>query len=395
MRRSIRAGLCALLLLLALTPAPVGAAWDDGLTFLAVNVRMLSLSEFMPITVNNSVYVPVTVFDAATNGGVSLGVYGAMNKTLNCYTMYSSSRNLIFDLSTGTSSDYPLDAGGEAKDPKCLVRNGKIYVSAYLVCKYFDLDYSYVATTPYKYPLVRIRTKDSPYPSAEAFTSAANSAMLNILNDYYAVVSAKPPAAVTPVPSPSPTSTPVPGLDDRSGTAFQLALRFDTGQAGQAVLDTLEGEGRTALLLFPADGLEGQDDLIRRALGEGHTIGLLVPGDSAEAARAAIEEGNRLLGHIGRVRTRIVLADGATAATLQALKGDGWLCWTGGIDGVPNGRTSYSTSTEVLRQAGAKTGVARVTMDDSSAGAASLRTVLRTVRQEKYNYRLVVETELG
>ncbi|NCB63843.1 MAG: hypothetical protein EOM52_09595 [Clostridia bacterium] len=395
MKKKLAAFLCAAALFCGLALPEAMAAWDDGLIFIAVNIRLLPLAEFMPITVNGSVYVPVTVFDANSNGGVSLGVYnGGINKTFNTYTLYNNaSKFLTFDLSTGNSYDYYPD--GAQQNCRAVVRNGKIYVSLNAVCRYFDLDSSYTNPAYRNYPMVRIKSKDSPlYSDTEFVNAASTSAMLSTINEYYKTVTQEQPAApVIPAPTPSGSVTPAPSDVNHSNIVFRLAVRMETGQAGGAILDVLRGEGRSALLLFTPEQIAAQDDLVRRAIGEGHSIGLLVPGGSAKEAQEGIRRGNELLSHVGRIRTRMILADGADAATRKTLEEEGWLCWNGNIDGVPGRRTGYTTANEVMKLAGEKKSLAAVTMDDSTASGTAISTILRTLRQEKFSYRAMVETE--
>lgn len=405
MKKRLAALVCALLLCFALTPTPAGAAWDDGLMFLAINVKMLPLAEYIPIKINGSIYVPISVFDASTNGGVSLGLFGGMNKGQNTYTLYNTNvkdptvalKNLVFDLSTGLSYDYLPQDGGTQQDPQAAIRNGKVYVTAFAVCRYFGLDYTYrPSVAQYSYPMVRIKSRDTALPDDEAFINAAsNAAMLTVLNDYYrAVVPQAPATTAAPVFTPPPQASPEPGDTDKSGVTFQLAFRCETGAAGGEILDALAADGRAAVLFFPPEALATQDDLVRRAMGEGHAVGILVPGESAQAAEEAIAEGNRLLAHVGRARTRMIFPAGADAATVQTLEDGGWLCWSGNIDGVPGARSGYGTAQEVLRRAGEEKRRVRVTMDDSTSAAAALPTILRMVREEKYNYRPTVETTI-
>ena len=51
---------------------------------------------------------------------------------------------------------------------------------------------------------------------------------------------------------------------------------------------------------------------MRRVVGAGHAVGLLVDGSEAEAALAALEEGNALLAELAWTRSHIVcLENGA------------------------------------------------------------------------------------
>jgi hypothetical protein len=100
--------------------------------------------------------------------------------------------------------------------------------------------------------------------------------------------------------------------------------------------------------------MKGQDELIRRAVGEGHAVGLLVPGDSLEAAQAAIEKGNRLLERMALTRSRIVLVEEDTAEVTVRLQELGWGCWRSNLNGIPGGRSGAATAAAVLLSLGEK-----------------------------------------
>lgn len=399
MKKRLTAALCAALLLLGLLLPLAGASWDDKVIFTAVNYTVMPLTaDAMPELVGGTVYVPYTVFDASLNGGVDVGLFNGGQKRgngVNTYTIYSRNKNLTFDLNTGLVWDY-IDAGTVQENiPRAIIRNGKVYLPAASVCKYFGLGTYYVQNDDtLGYPLFRIKNENEGLDD-KTFVSSARAVLLDRLKTFYnsQVSQSAEPSQDLPVPpiSSLPAES---GGQDRSDVRTYLAVRCDTGEAGDAVLDALKSEGRSALLLFDPERMKGQDELIRRAVGEGHAVGLLVPGDSLEAAQAAIEEGNRLLERMALTRSRIVLVEEDTAEVTVRLQELGWGCWRSNLNGIPGGRSGAATAAAVLLSLREKTSLARILMDDSYAAAQALPRILHTIRTDKYNCRLAVETEL-
>lgn len=180
-------------------------------------------------------------------------------------------KNLTFDLRTGVSYDYYPD--GERKTPTAIIRNGQIYVSASSTCAYFGLECTQgniVFGTKY-YPYIRIHNADASL-SDQQFRGSVTTPYLIQLQNYYRTVTAQTGGEPGGrIPRRPPPSCPRLRRAARTsgGAGLCLALRCDTGEAGEAVLDALAREGRAALLLFPADRLAQRDDLIRRAHGGG------------------------------------------------------------------------------------------------------------------------------
>lgn len=402
MKKRVFAAFCAALVLFGLLSWSGGSAradWDDGLILIAINDQLLPLSaDVMPITINGTYYVPYTLFDANLNGGYNVGsIYSGGQKVVNgtlVFTLYSGgtlgTRNLNFDLSTGSSYDYFPD--GEEQAPRAVIRDGRIYVSAEETCDYFRGEGAfpeyYKTLTTYGYPLIRLRGRDSQLDDRTFVSSLYSGYILYVLNTYYRTLnpqSTQPPD-LPPISSPSvDPSGQVPG----DGRKVRTYLAVDCGAGGDtaAVLDQLKDEGRAALLLFPADGLAEQDDLIRRAVGSGHAIGLTTDAPTAEAALEELAAANGLLEHIALTHTAIALSTAGDDAVTAGLEAAGWLCWQGNLDGTD------MTPSDVLRTLEARQSTTRVTLDNRDSGVRSLDRLLRTLREEPYDYRLAVETE--
>lgn len=396
MRARIRllAALCAGALVLALAlqaGAAPGEDWDANVIFLALNDSPVPLSDStMPINVGGTIYVPYFHFDANQNGGIQFGIYnGGQDRVRNTLTLYNSEpRNLTFDLRTGISYDYYLD--GVQQDPTAIIRGGQIYVSASSPCRYFGLRYTYsnIAFGDRSYPFVRIWNSNAALSDAQ-FISAANTSYLIQLQNYYRTVMGQGSENTSPSPEATPSTSPG-AENDRRGVRVYLAIRCDTGEAGDQMLDTLRVNGYGALLLFPAEGLAGQDDLIRRAVGEGHMIGLTTSAGDLDSARAQLEEAQDLLSHIARTSTRVVLAENGTVA--DSLAAEGWLCWEDNIPALPNGRSSSAVYASLARSLEARESWAKITLDDSETSYEVLTRLVRPLQEERYNVRLAVES---
>lgn len=395
MKRRLVALVCTAALVVGLLLLSAGAAndeWDANVIFSALNDTPLPLNDgSMPIRVRGTIYVPYTMLISTQNGGVKLGVFdGGQSKTNNTLTLYTT-KNLTFDLKTGLSYDYFPD--GERQNPTAVIRNGQIYVSAYATASYFGLRFTQdnIVFGTQHYPYIRISSSAAVLSDAQ-FKDSVKTSYLVQLQNYYRTVTAQTgesggestPPVTTPAPVPEPNT-------DGRAVGVYLALRCDTGQATAALLDALKAEGRAALLLFPALELVGQDDLIRRAVGEGHVIGLITGGATLEEARGELAQGQELLSHIARTGTHIVLAeDGGVAA---ALAQEGWLCWRGNLSGLPGERGSATVYTALLRALQDRESPARITLDDSETSSAVLTRLLRLLREDRYDYRTAVETE--
>lgn len=387
--------LVSALLLVALIVGlvPVHGAWDDNLIFIALGDQPMALSaDNMPIIVSNTVYVPYTLFDSNQNGGVNMGVYyGGMNQQLNTITFYDkSSNNLVLDLNTGLSYDYYPD--GEVQRPRAIIRNGRIYISASSFCNYFgDYLHYFYTTTKYDYPLVRIYGNQAQLSDQDFMNSANPSALFNILSTYYASLNPQ----VTPTPTPTPTPTyvvpPTPALPVPDDTTQEdplpilvtyLAIRCDGQGDTQGILDVLEGSGYSATLFFSPAQLVQEDDLIRRALAQGHIVGLIADG---EEALDQLAYGNDLLSHIAYTSTRIALPEDGSGLSGTLTDAD-WLCWQTTLDG--RGLSSSNLTTTLA----ARTSPQWILLDNSDAGQYSLSRLLSTLNDERYHYRVAVES---
>ncbi len=371
MKRKILALVCALLLLCSLLPAALGA---DSLHFLAVNDKMIEYSaDSMPIVNSGTVYVPYTTFIAKKNGGADLGVFYGRDPQLNTISLYGKQKPIItFDIAKGITYDtmdnlYPYRA---------LIRNNTVYLPAWAVCNYFELEYSYLATD--FGPLIRIKNEGSYYLDDRFFVSSATDKFREQKKQFDR--DQRGEETSEPTPTPAPTPSPVdPVLPGKKQLRVFFAFRCDSGEGPAALLDRY---------------LPQWDDQIRRLLAQGHRIGLLVNGPDASACQEQAEEGNRLLAHIARSNTDFLLVDGSPSLRKE-MAARGWACWTGHVSSLSYAGTRPSALAAALQEAmDQRTSYARVLMDDSSASSQALERLLTSLDTKGYLIRQIAESDL-
>lgn len=386
--------LCALALCVGLLAAYPSVSAAGTPCFLALNDTLKPLEDaFIPITVSGQYYVPHTALDSSVTG-VSLGVvplYNTISNTLMIFAQDKLEKQMIFDLTTGACTDR----NGTALNARAVIRNGRIYVPARVVCDYFGLSYSNRITL--YGPIVRIRSASSHIDDNNFIGLVQlEMKMEKYLQDWRGTQAAEDPA-VTPSVSPTPVPTPTPGEGeaDKSGVRAYLAFRADRIDALEQLLGLLEQAQVQALFFFPAEELAGYDDAVRRVLCGGHAVGLLVSGADGAEILAQAAQGNRLLSQIGHLHTYTVLVAGEQSDELrEQLRSAGILCWNTDVDALPDGRSASRQSSAVQTEMDRYSREVYVLSDASAAGAALMERLLPELVEDRYDLRLAVETQL-
>lgn len=370
MKKKLTALACAVALLFALSLPALSVNETPAVYILAINDKFCDLpGGALPTVSNGIVYVPYSVFDKNVTG-VDLGVYygiGLGQSRGTTITLYSrSSARLVFEINMGTCQDE----SGAAMPFRAITKNAVPYVPAAAVCAFFGLKYSFLPTTN-RGTLIRISSADATMTDSQ-FLSTGAQGMTTRYNNILKSMDLPIPAVSA---TPAPIVSAAPG-GEKSNVRVYLAV--DASHADESLL-ALFPEGVHALFLFSPGALAGQSALVRKAVAAGHSVGLTVSGTADEAA-AQLEEGNRLLGHIARTRTRIVhapeeLREGLTAA--------GWLCWR------PN--VNESASYAILSLVDKARSEVRVQLPESPA---VIGRVIPQLREDGYDLRSPIETDL-
>lgn len=366
-------------------PLPISAA---DLYFTSVNDTVLPLTaDTMPIWSGNVLYVPYTVFDSTTNGGIKLGIDTvSYSQKENAITLYNTRQFLRFDLNNGTCQN---DITGETYNAKAIMRNGKPYLPVKTVCYFFGLTYSY--NTISQGYLVRIKS-DAVVLSDPDFIEAAGN-LINIRLRAYNQSLNPTPSTTSPN---TPPQTPVPSDNSSSAADVRTYLAFrctDGSSAGTAaILDALDSGGVYALFLFTPTALRQESDTVRRILGTGHSVGLLAEGADLAETRALLEEGNRLLEQTVHARTTVAYVPQDQRAALGA---EGWVCWNETYQLTVSETAGASTfAANTLRRLAGRTKATYLTLDGSSAAGRVLPTLLRQLKSSHFVVSIPMETRI-
>ncbi len=386
MKRKIAALMIALFLLCALLPAALGS---DSVYFLAVNDKIVDYTpSTVPIVSSGTVYVPYTTFLSEGNGGVNLGVFYGQDKQLNTLSLYGKQKPIItFDIAKGTTYDtmerlYPYRA---------LVRNHTIYLPAWAVCNYFDLEYSLLNTG--FGPLIRIKNEGGYYLDDRFFVSSASDKLREQKKKFEQGQVEELPS-LPPSPTPSAQPEPEPEVPENKRVRVSLGIRCDSGEGPLAVLNQLEWKGEKAIFFFRPGHMAQWDDEIRRLLAQGHRIGFLVDGETVSACQNQAEEGNRLLSHIARTRTDYLLVEGGPALR-RRLKEAGWACWTGHLTGRSySGSGSSELVSALMEELQKRNAATRLLLEDSARSAQALGRLIPQLNERGWPVFLPPESSL-
>jgi len=379
MKKRIAVLLCVVMLLVSVPTARAVTAED--IYFTAVNISLLPLTmNTMPIWVDGQIYVPAGVFDRSQTGadlGVSLSRMGAKNTVI----LLGERDTMIFDLTAGTCKDQYDEP---IPDCKAVTRKGTAFLPVAKVCAYFGLVDSYTYTR-YGY-LVRIKTPTARL-SDDEFVEAAELLMQTRMREF---VQANTPTPEKPNPPdlPQVPDDPEPVEPPANRVRVYVAVRCESGQGLESILDSMVRHQVHGLFLFTPEQLAQQDDLVRRAVGQGHTIGILAEENTQEA----LNSGNELLGHVARTATTVALVPEGQRAQLEE---QGWICWRQTVDGRPRqGERSAAYVQRVTRLIGDRSRTVYLTLDDSVATAGAINAVLTEFADREYTVITPLESRL-
>jgi hypothetical protein len=240
--------IAVLLVILFLAPFIQTANADNsGLCFTATNDLLLDLGS-MTTFVSGIAYVPAKVFS-------TYGVYYNDFNSKTTATLYNSSKNIFFNLSSGNS----YDSSENPYSVSATLKNGQVYVPVAWVCNYFGLYYSYIPGDGYG-DIIRIKNGGEVLTDSQ-FLNAASSIMRTHYNEYYGTST---PA--TPTPS-QPVSS---GVETEGASASLSFIGLPSGK----LLDSLDNYSAEVCFFVTEAEVAQAPDIIRRICGSGHSIGI-------------------------------------------------------------------------------------------------------------------------
>lgn len=265
MKRRLLAFVLAVFIIVSISASV--SADNSGICFTAVNDKLCEL-EFMTVYVGGTAYVPGSVFSAYA---VYLNYFEANSTAM----LYSSSNEIVFELTTGNS----YDVNGTHYSVSAIFKYGQVYVPVVWVCNYFGLSCSFINGSGYG-DIVRIKNGGEVLTDPQ-FLDAAASLMRSRYIEYYGTAT----VPVSPVPT-APVQPTEPPSDDQSS----ISLSF-IGLPSTKILDSLDNYSVNVCFFVTAKEAEDSPDIIRRIYGSGHSIGVYctsAPESEYSAAAEAI-----------------------------------------------------------------------------------------------------------
>ncbi len=370
--------------------------------FTALNDYLLPLNTgTIPIVRNGSVYIPYSVF-RERNIGVSVS-----SRTSDALVLYGRQKILTFDLTAGNAYDLETTYSAQA-----VARNGTIYVPAYFVCQYFNLEYSYL-TTDYG-TVVRMKNLD-----ADLNDNAFVRANVRLMQQYYAAytgqtskptsstlptASAVPTGTVRPSPSSYHTPSSAPATPSSSGASpspspseslgsvsIYLGIRVTDQSNTEAFLNWLDTKTRAICFFVSPNELSAQSDLVRRIVGSGYGIGFYLTGTETQLD-ASLEQGNQLLREIASTTTILLAAPGVDGTQKAHLTQMGYVVFQASEVIGKEGQTTFECSTRMNQIVEEADGKARLLFSDTPQVKTAFSAFMSNRRGIEGNFRRFTET---
>ena len=368
-KRGAALALWALVLLSAVSG--VQGAQSSRVYFMAVNDQLLELSEdTMPAMVDGVLYVPYTMLSANATG-VNLGVYATYSAAAGRVLVFSSRRQLVFDL----QSNMTYDMNGSFYAERAILRNSTVYIPIARVCDVFRGDIYYtVSRVDYGY-LVRVRNSAAELGD-EAFIDAASNMMRNYLDRFEQ-------SQPDDEPTPSASDPTIPTPPQVSGNEAWIYLAFTLSEEGgtaDQVLSALSARGEQAVFFLTPDQLAGEDDLVRQLLGSGHQVGVRLTAGSVSGALEELSAAEETMAAVAHCRLGLVLAEGLDEDETAEVERAGYVCWQTTVDGRELTGSGTSRASALMGRLDRDEGARNYLLLDEGAGE-TLSTVLSVLER--------------
>ena len=368
-KRGAALALWALVLLSA--ASGVQGAQSSRVYFMAVNDQLLELSEdTMPAMVDGVLYVPYTMLSANATG-VNLGVYATYSAAAGRVLVFSSRRQLVFDL----QSNMTYDMNGSFYAERAILRNSTVYIPIARVCDVFRGDIYYtVSRVEYGY-LVRVRNSAAELGD-EAFIDAASNMMRNYLDRYE---QSRPDDEPTPSAS-EPTASNSPQVSGNEAWIYLAFTLSEEGGTADQVLSALSARGEQAVFFLTPDQLAGEDDLVRQLLGSGHQVGVRLTAGSVSGALEELTAAEETMAAVAHCRLGLVLAEGLDEDETAEVERAGYVCWQTTVDGRELTGSGTSRASALMGRLDRDEGARNYLLLDEGAGE-TLSTVLSVLER--------------
>ena len=331
-----------LALLMGLSLVSGSARAVGSVCFTAVNDQLLPLSdETMPFWSSSTFYIPYT---AVENG--DLDIYSSRNQDRSTVVLYRMRNAITFNYANGTIETNT----GQNYSGGPVVRGGVIFVPLDVLCRFFNLSYSYSRIT-YGY-LLRVKN-DAAVLSDAKFVDAAMTSFSSRYMQYersHAPVVVEPP----PVAQEAPVAEEKKPEEEMERTVYLVVEATDAAHTEQILAYLSTGH---ITILFSEQSLIGSDHLLRRLSAGDGVIALRVDASAgAETTLAHIDEANEQLWAVANSKTRLVRLEGASEETTRAVVSAGFCPIRYALDFSSGDSTASRITSRIQRAADANRG---------------------------------------
>ena len=328
MKRALRrlGSLVLAALLTAQLAATRGAASPASVCFTVADRVVLEMEDAtMPFQQDGQWYVPHTVF---TQGELD-AVYGRSVDRQTAYLMTIRQR-LSFDLAGGTCYDQD---GRYYYNIQAIVRGDYVFFPLEMAANFFDLTWSYRPTG--MVPMLRITDSSSTLSDA-AFLDAGATLLQSRYDDYLRAQAQQ-----------ENEQTVQPPVSHAAGQRVYLMVSFSNVIDAQALLDQLEAAQSLATMLFSPGQMDGQEDLLRRLVGQGHAVAIAPEGATEGELVQELAAANAALWQAACAKTRLVFLTQEQSALAAAAEALGYTVCRADIDYSPYPLTGSSRASRL------------------------------------------------
>lgn len=306
--------LCAALLLPA---ACVPVAADDKPVFISINDTLPPELVGCVTVYGDLTYVPYYVFTS-----YGFGIYYDYSPETYTARLYSSDRQISFDLSGGKT----YDGDNYKYSATAVMRSGVVYVPLSFVARFFGgINYSSITGSEYG-SILRLTDGNAVLTDAE-FLRAAKTVMRTYAASYQGHGSA--PATPTEAPQ-----------DIHAGEQIDLGF---VGLPADGILSRLAQSRSSACFFLTAEEVRSAPDLVRRIVCSGHSLGVYCTADLAAEYRETAE----LMFAAARVCPELVTAEDTYAEACREQADMAGLAYCGFELSAMDGGSIYLTTSSL------------------------------------------------
>lgn len=361
-----------LCLLLVFQMAAVPARAEGPVYFLAAGNEVQTVSDqTMPFWSGGYLYIPGSLFTGTNRS--TLGITYRYQESDQVGVLFNDDMSilLLFDL----KRNYTIDLDEKISYPGAIVRDGTLFVPAFLVAKYFGVEYS--VTEVKNGFLVWIRQQNFGLTDKE-FADAATYPIAGKYAEYMAEKQTENPSVEPPD-------------DGVEIDGKRIYLCMEAGEDTARMLDALDRYGAQGAFFCTAGFMKEQAGLLRRMAASGHSIGILADAaDGTLTLSEQLQKANEALERATCGRTRLVRIQNSDEQSIWTAQSAGYRVLVADLDESVYGLRNSARAETLLKRVSDYRGAVDIWLG-SQASYTGLRAFLEAA--EKAEGRCLAWTE--